>query len=317
MESIFSFSSMQKIIPHLWFATQAKEAAAFYTRIFPESHIDHTTLLRNTPSGDSDLVSFTIFGQKCMAISAGPIFTLNPSVSFMVNFDPSQDPAARENMDTIWGELLEGGQVLMPLGEYPFSPHYGWIQDKFGVSWQLILTNPEGDPRPKLMPSMLFVGDAYGKAREATELYMDLFSHAPHARMQARRGQLAEYPAGMEPNKPGDVMFTDVELEGQWFVAMDSAYDHAFAFNEAFSFIIECEDQDEIDYFWEKLSRVPKAAQCGWCKDAYGVSWQVTPRILGDMMQQGAQEQIDRLVQAFLPMKKLEIAPLVRAFEGK
>ncbi len=98
---------------------------------------------------------------------------------------------------------------------------------------------------------------------------------------------------------------------------MDSAREHPFAFNEAISFLIPCETQAEIDYFWDKLSADPRAEQCGWLKDRYGLSWQVWPTAMGDMMAKGTPEQIARVTQAFLPMKKFELATLQEAYRGK
>jgi predicted 3-demethylubiquinone-9 3-methyltransferase (glyoxalase superfamily) len=298
---------MQKITPHLWFDKQAKEAAEFYTSLFPNSKITNLTTLHDTPSGDTDIVSFDINGYSFQAISAGPLFKFNPSISFMVNFDPAQDAEAAARLDTIWTALIEGGKVLMPLDKYDFSPRYGWVEDKYGVSWQLILTDSEGEPRPFIMPSILFTNDVYGKAEEATDFYISIFKNS-------KRGMVARYPAGMEPEKEGTVMFTDFQIAGQWFTAMDSAQAHQFQFNEAISLIVNCDNQEEIDYLWKKLSAVPESEQCGWLKDKYGVSWQITPKDMGEMMSKGTPEQIDRVTQAFLPMKKFDIAKLREAY---
>lgn len=299
-----------KIVPHLWFDKEAKEAAEFYTSLFPDSKVENITVLHNTPSGDCDVVSFTLAGHPFMAISAGPLFTFNPSVSFTLNFDPSKDANAREHLDAAWEKLSEGGTVLMPLDTYPFSERYGWIQDKYGLSWQLILTNPEGEERPFIIPSLLFVTEGGDKAEEATDFYLSVFKNV-------KRGTLVRYPAHMEPNKEGAIMFTDFMLEGQWFAAMDgSSAMHKFAFNEAVSFMVYCGTQEEIDYYWEKLSAVPESEQCGWLKDKYGLVWQIVPAVMDDMMRQGTREQIDRLTQAFLPMKKLDIAELKKAYEN-
>ena len=238
--------SIQKITPHLWFDREAVEAAEFYTSVFEDSEINFKTVLPNTPTGDCDVVSFMVMGYSLMAISAGPLFTFNPSISVMVNFDPSQDTNARQRIDEVWEKLSEGGKALMLLDKYPFSERYGWIQDKYGFSWQLIYTNPEGEQRPRIVPSLLFVGDNCGKAEEATDFYLSVFRNR-------ERGAIARYPAHAEPNKEGTVMFTDFKLENQWFAAMDSALSHDFGFNEAVSFIVNCRDQKEIDYFWDKL----------------------------------------------------------------
>lgn len=152
----------QNIVPHLWYDKEANEAAEFYASIFPDSRITNVTTLKETPSGDSHLVSFELWGQEFMAINAGPFFKFNPSTSFMVNFDPSREKDASERLNEVWNKLSEGGTVLMPLDKYPFSEKYGWIQDKFGLSWQLILTNPEGEERPTIVPSLMFVGDQCG-----------------------------------------------------------------------------------------------------------------------------------------------------------
>lgn len=302
---------MQKIVPHLWFDKEAREAAEFYVSVFGnESKITNTTILSDTPSGDAEVVSFELVGYRFMAISAGPLFKLNPSVSFILNFDPSKDERARENLNSLWVKLLQGGDVLMPLDEYPFSKLYGWLQDKYGVSWQLMLTNPEGEERPFITPFLMFVGDICGKAEEASNFYLSVFRNA-------KRGIIARYPKGMEPDQEGTIMFTDFMLENQWFSAIDSAYEHNFSFNEAISFMVYCDSQEEIDYYWGKLSAVPEAEQCGWVKDKYGFSWQIVPAEMDKMMSNGTPEQIANLMRVVLQMKKFNISELREAFGGE
>src|SRR5215207_923286 len=138
---------MQKITPHLWFDKEARAAAEFYTSVFPDSNVTNSTTLHDTPSGDSEIVSFQLSGQSFMAINAGPLFKFNPSVSFFVNFDPSKNDNAEKDIEAMWDKMSDGGKALMPLQEYPFSKKYGWVEDKYGVSWQLILTDPKGDER--------------------------------------------------------------------------------------------------------------------------------------------------------------------------
>ena len=153
---------MQNITPHLWFDKEAKEAAEFYTSVFPKSKIKDTTTLQDTPSGTVDIVTIELLGQEFMLLSAGPFFK----------------------------------------------------------------------------------------------------------------------------------------------------------FNEAISFIVYCDTQDEIDYYWEKLSAVPESEQCGWLKDKYGLSWQIVPTAMGDMMKDKDEKKLARVTQAFLQMKKLDIEALKRAYEG-
>ena len=301
---------MPTITPHFWFDKEAKEAAEFYTSLLPDSKVTHINTLHNTPSGDTDIVSFELAGQPFMAISAGPFFKFNPSISFMLNFDPSKDNNARAHIDRLWEQLSEGGTALMPLDAYPFSERYGWVQDRYGLSWQLMLTNPAGEERPFIIPSLMFAGNIASHAEEAIEFYCAVFK-------VSRRGLTARYPQGMEPDQEGTLMFADFSILGTWFAAMDSAREHHFTFNEAISLLVPCETQAEIDYYWEKLSAVPEAEQCGWLKDQFGLSWQVWPTVIGEMMKNGTREQIDRITQAFLPMKKFDLATLQRAYEGK
>lgn len=299
-------SLVKPITPHLWFDTQAREAAGFYCSVFPDSRIESIVEIRDTPSGNCDVVSFMLWGQRFMAISAGPLFKPNPSVSFFVNFDPSRDARAREKLDALWAELSRGGTALMPLDRYPWSERYGWIQDRFGLSWQLILTKPEGDPRPPIVPSLMFVVPVCGKAEEAMNFYLSVFE-------DSRPGLLARRPAGMEPDREGTLMFADFALSGQWFAAMDSAHAHAFGFNEAISFVVHCRDQAEIDHYWSRLSAVPQAEQCGWCKDRFGLSWQIVPTLLDEVMASGDAAKIARVTKAFLAMKKFDVAAIEAA----
>ncbi|MEK5035283.1 VOC family protein [Paenibacillus sp. FSL R7-0302] len=303
-------SIRQRIVPHLWYDKEAAEAARFYASVFPESKVTSVTTLQDTPSGDADQVSFEVWGQPFMAISGGPYFKLNPAVSFFVNFDPSREQDAAGRLGEVWDKLSEGGTALMPLGKYPFSERYGWIQDKFGVSWQLILTNPAGEERPAIIPSLLFVGDQCGRAEEAMSFYLSVFK-------DSRQGLLTRYPAGSAPDQEGTVMFADFMLENLWFTVMDSAHNHQFSFNEAVSFMVSCDSQEEIDYYWDKLSAVPEAEQCGWLKDAFGISWQIVPAEMNEMMEKGTPEQLARVTKAFLQMKKFQLAELRKAYKGE
>jgi predicted 3-demethylubiquinone-9 3-methyltransferase (glyoxalase superfamily) len=297
------------ITPHLWFDTQAREAAEFYCSVFPDSSIDSLVTLRDTPSGDCDVLSFRLHGQPFMAISAGPVFTFNPSVSFIVNFDPSREPDAAARLERTWAALADGGKVLMALDAYPFSKRYGWLQDRYGLSWQLILADPSGQLRPAIMPSLLFTGEVCGKAEEAGAFYRSVFDGS-------QAGQLARYPDGMAPDRAGTVMYSDFRLDDTWFAAMDSAREHGFGFNEAVSFLVHCRDQAEIDRYWAQLSSVPESEQCGWCKDRYGVSWQISPIVLDELMTSGDQAVVDRVTHAFLEMKKLDVAAIEAAGRG-
>ena len=295
------------ITTHLWYDKEAKEAAAFYASIIPHSKIKSVRTIHNTPSGDADIVSFDLAGQPFMAISAGPYFKFNPSISFHIKCKTV------EEVDAIFGKLSEGGTVLMELGEYPFSKRYGWVQDKYGLSWQIIFA---GD-RPfnqVITPALTFVGAVAGKAEEAMKFYASVFSRA--GEKEPKSTVLMRHGAGDAPEKEGTVKYGSFEIMGMEFGAMDSARDHKFAFNEAISFMVPCDTQEEIDYYWGKLSAVPESEQCGWLKDQFGVSWQITPTAMDAMMTSGDQAAVDRVTKAFLKMKKFDIAELERAAKG-
>ncbi len=293
---------IHKMTPHLWFDKEAKEAAEFYTSAFKGSRIKDRVMLHGSPSGDSDLVTIDLMGQEFMLISAGPYFKFNPSVSFVVALD------TKDEVDALWKTLSAGGSALMELGSYPFSERYGWVQDKYGVSWQLIYLGSTKVTQ-RIVPTLMFVGDRFGKAEEAINFYASIFRNS-------KVGSIVRYDKGEEPNKEGTVKHGWVLLEGYELGAMDGALQHSFTFNEAVSFIVYCKDQQEIDYYWDRLSAVPEAEQCGWLKDKFGVSWQIVPVAMGKMMRDKDEAKIARVTEAFLKMKKFDIATLERAYKG-
>lgn len=292
-----------KITPHLWFDTEAKAAAEFYVDSLPQSAITRLTVLRDTPSGDCDLLAFELAGQPFQAISAGPYFKINPSVSFILHCTTEAE------VDALWARLGDGGQALMPLDAYPFSPRFGWMQDRFGVSWQVMLAESPADAAQMIVPSLMFTGDNFGKAREAIDFYTAIFPNSATGQVQVNPGTPGTADAGT-------VLTANFALAGQWFAILDSVYAHNFNFNEAVSFIVSCESQAEVDYYWEHLSAVPEAEQCGWLKDKYGLSWQIVPTAMDALMREGSPAQVASVTQAFLPMKKLDIAALERAFHA-
>jgi predicted 3-demethylubiquinone-9 3-methyltransferase (glyoxalase superfamily) len=303
---------MQNITPHLWFYKEAKEAAAFYASLFPDSKVRKVTTLHDTPSGDCDLVSFELSGQPFMAISAGPLFKFNPSVSFHFKC------RTKDEVDAIWKKLSEGGTVRIPLGSYPFSERYGWVEDKYGLSWQLSFA-VGAELQQRIAPVLLFVGKVCGKTEEAVNFYASIFKSSPAGEKtsaETKTAILGRYGKGDAPDREGTVKYASFMLLGQEFGAMDSAREHNFAFNEAISFMVPCDSQEEIDYFWGKLSADPKAEQCGWLKDKYGVSWQVIPTIMQEMLSGKDKEKLARVTRAFLKMKKFDMDALRRAYEG-
>jgi predicted 3-demethylubiquinone-9 3-methyltransferase (glyoxalase superfamily) len=304
-------TSMRKITPHLWFDREAKEAAEFYTSVFSakggsasggkDSRVKSTTTLHNTPSGSVDVVTIELLGQEFMLMSAGPLFKFNPSVSFLVACK------TKDEVDALWEKLSKRGTALMQLGAYPFSEKYGWTQDRYGLSWQVVFME-DRQINQKIIPTLMFVGDVYGKAEEAINLYTSVFRNA-------KVGDIFRYSRAVEPDKEGTIKYAAFTLEGQEFAAMDSARAHNFTFNEAISFLVYCDTQAEIDYYWGKLSAVPVAEQCGWIKDRYGLSWQIVPTVMNEMLKDHDEKKLARVTEAFLKMKKFDIEALTRAHE--
>jgi predicted 3-demethylubiquinone-9 3-methyltransferase (glyoxalase superfamily) len=292
----------QKIVPHLWFDKEAKSATAFYTSLFEKSKIKTTTTITETPSGDCDIVTFDLAGQNFMAISAGPYFKFNPSISLFVVFDNEKE------IEKTWNALIKGGEELMPYKTYPWAHKYGWLQDKYGLSWQLSWSEHHVMNK-KITPLLMFTNNVAGKATEAIETYTKIFPNS-------KKEIVVPYGKN-EGDKEGFIKHARFSLAGENFMAMDSSAPHAFNFNEAVSFVVHCDTQKEIDYYWEKLSAVPEAEQCGWLKDKYGISWQIVPSIMEEMMTSGDKEKIARVTQAFLKMKKFDIKKLKEAYEKK
>lgn len=290
-----------KITPHLWFDEEAREAAEFYTSVFKDSKIKDTSTIHNTPSGSVDIVTIELSGQEFTLISAGPLFKFNPSVSFLVACK------TKGEVDALWEKLSKGGVALIELGEYPFSEKYGWVQDKYGLSWQ-VMSMGDREMRQKITPTLMFVGKQSGRAEEAITFYASIFHNA-------RVGDVDRYGKGEEPDTEGTVKHAAFTLEGQDFAAMDSARAHNFAFNEAISLMVNCDTQEEIDYYWGRLSAVPEAEQCGWLKDKYGLSWQIVPTAMDEMLKDKDERKIARVTEAFLKMKKFDIAELRRAYD--
>ncbi len=294
---------MQKIIPHLWFDKEAKEAAEFYAGLFEGSEIEGSVIIKDTPSGDTEMVSFSLAGVEFEAISAGPYFKFNPSINLLVGFDHKDD------LRRVWEALSEGGEERMALGEYPFSELYSWVEDRFGLNWQL-LYDRDGNSSQRITPVMMFSGDVCGKVEEAIEFYTDVFK-------DSEVELIDKYTDGEAPDKRAVVKFSAFQLNGFEMSAMDNAMGAEFTFNEAFSFQILCRDQEEIDYYWDKLSADPQAEVCGWLKDKYGVSWQIIPYNMSQVMLGGSPEERDRYTKAFLQMKKFDLEDLEKARLGK
>ncbi|HOI28781.1 MAG TPA: VOC family protein [Melioribacteraceae bacterium] len=294
--------SKNKLVPHLWFNKEAREAAEYYASLFRNSEVTNITTISGTPSGEVDIVGFKIWDVEFTAISAGPLFKINPSISFFVYCGSGNE------IDRLYKSLSENGTVLMPLDKYPWSSKYAWVQDKFGVSWQLDIDDINSGQ--KIVPAILFVNEKAGKLKEAVEHYTTIF---PDSKI------MMESPWDKSSGLPeGSLLFTQFKLNGYIFNAMSGGTPkHEFDFNEAVSFMAYCNDQQEIDYYWEKLSAGGTEQPCGWVKDKFGVSWQVVPVEMMTMMHTENKERLERLTKSMLKMGKLDREELISAFYGK
>ena len=293
---------MERIVPHLWFNDNAKEAVNFYRTLFDDSKMMLEQKLDGTPSGENAAYyEFTLAGQLFGALNGGPHFTFNPAISISVNCETI------EETEVLWQKLIEGGRALMPLEEYPFSKLYGWVEDKYGLSWQVIYT--EGfEYEQKLTIQLMFSGDVTGKANEAIKYYTDLFKDGVI-------GDFHEYEEGQAVQEDAKISHANFSILDTEILASDNGTQTDYTFNEAISLMVLCVTQAEIDYYWEKLSADPEAEQCGWLKDKFGVSWQIVPANMNELMSRGTQAQIDAVTQEFLKMKKLDKNHLERAWE--
>lgn len=165
----------------------------------------------------------------------------------------------------------------------------------------------------RIVPSLWFDRDT----EEAVNLYIDVFEGAPHKRGPSRIVSITRYEEGMEvpggESMLGQVLTAVFELDGQRFMALDGG--PVFKFTEAISLYVECEDQAEVDYFWERLSAVPEAEQCGWLKDRFGLSWQIVPKQLGGLLTHPDRDKALAAMNVMLKQKKLDIAEIQRAFD--
>ena len=299
---------MQKITPFLWFDSNAEEAVNFYSSVFRNSKIgsmvrynDAGAAAAGRPKGSVMTASFQLDGYHFTAINGGPHFKINPSISFFVTYESERE------IDELWKKLIEGGFVLMGLQKYEWSEKYGFVQDKFGLCWQVSLGKKE-DVSQYISPSLLFVGKNLGRGEEAVHFYTSVFRNSNIA-------GILHYKAG-EPQPEGTLKHAQFSLNGNVFMIMESALEHLFNFNEAISFVVNCETQKEVDYYWEKLSEGGQESMCGWLKDKFGLSWQIVPNVLIKLLSDKDAKKSQKVMQSMLQMRKIVIDDLRKAFNN-
>lgn len=301
---------MQKITPMLWFDSNGEEAVKFYLSLFPNSKINLVTHYTDAfvevtgkPAGSVMTIDFSLNGQQFTALNGGPDFKFTPAVSMFVQVNTIEEG------DAIWNKLADGGLVMMEYQEYPFAKKYGWLNDKFGMSWQVIVC---GVPL-HISQSLMFIGKEAGKTEEAINYYVDLFKKAPGKGWDnSKIEDLARYEEG-EGDTVGFIKHGAFVLAGETFKALGSSYEHQFSFSQATSFIINCNNQEEIDYFYDTLAKGGQEQPCGWVIDKYRVSWQVTPAKWAEWM---CGPNGEKAAKAMFTMKKLDYAVLEKAAKG-
>ncbi|CDN73268.1 VOC family protein [Elizabethkingia anophelis] len=280
------------IFPCLWCNGDAKESAEFYCQVFGGK------ITVDTPV----VINIELFGQKLMLLNAGPQFEKNPSISFLINC------ASEEDVQHYWDQLSEGGMVLMELDSYPWSKKYGWIKDKYGTTWQLYFGEMQ---EQRLVPTLMFMHRNNGKAMEAMEFYASTF---PESKIE---GVLKYKDGGENGEDPENVQHAQFVINNYMLSCMDSSLDHKFDFNEGISLVIMTNDQKETDHLWNTLiSGGGRESMCGWLKDQYGVSWQIVPKKLIELMNDTDPAKSQKVVQAMLKMQKIIIAHLEEAYNS-
>lgn len=284
------------IFPCLWYDGEAKQSAEFYCKVFDGKITADTPVVMN----------IDLFGQKIMLLNGGPQFKKNASVSFMVICE------TEDEVQKYWDQLIEGGIALMPLDSYSWSKKYGWLKDKYDVTWQIFLG--EKQTEQKIIPTFMFIHGNNGKALEAMELYTHTFPNSTIGNV-LRYGEGSEGHPNPEPAK--NIQHAHFEINGYSLFCMDNSYDHPFDFNEGISMVVMTDDQEQTDHLWNALtSDGGRESMCGWLKDKYGFSWQIVPKKLIQLMSDPDQEKAQKVVQAMMRMQKIMIQDLENAYDS-
>lgn len=271
------------IYPCLWFDNQAHEAAEFYCSTFKNAR-----LLSSNP-----IVShFELNGTKFMGLNGGSRYAINSSISYYVYCENE------EEISRLYKKLSENGSILMPLDRYEWSEKYAWISDKYGVNWQLDIDTIHSTQQ--IVPSLLFANEKKHLVEKAMQRYTQLFSNS---------SVLIQAPYKKESGMPeGSLLFAQYKLYGFIFNSMSSPTAHKFDFTPGNSFVIECDTQKEIDYYWAQLGEGGRYDMCGWLTDMFGVSWQIVPAELPALM--ADPKKSSKVIEAFLKMQKFDIETL-------
>ncbi len=276
----------KNIYPSIWFDNQAKEAAEFYISTLGQGHI-----LQENPI----VVSTQLYNFKFIGINGGDQFRPNASISFMLIGE------TKEEIDSIWKQFSTDGSIMMPLDSYPWSEYYGWVADRYGVNWQLYLGKLDDVNNQKIVPTLMFGQSQQGRCEEAIRFYKTVFTDF----------QGYDFLRYTEGPFSGQIQHTQFNINDILLMAMDSGVPQDFSFTEGVSFVLECADQSEIDYYWDAFTKDGQESMCGWCKDPFGVSWQVVPHNLKELLFEAS--NATNATNALRQMKKIDLDTLRNA----
>jgi len=272
------------VYPCIWTNHQNAEMSAVYGGAF-----DCLSVLSSTPF----VTELALGDYRMLLLDGGDKFSPNPSISIFIKMT---DKAA---LQKAWDKLTEGAKVMMPLQAWPWSPMYGWVKDRFNVSWQLFWEE-KAEEDFVLSPCLMYVGDNAGKTKDAMDFYCSMFKPSVINGVTyygEGGGDVASY-----------INHAEFTLGNNLLMAMDSSHMHGFDFSEGISLVVPCKNQEEIDHYWASLTNGGAESICGWLKDRYGVSWQIVSANIGILMSD--QEKAPKIFERILKMKKIIVADL-------
>ncbi len=280
------------IVPCVWCHGNAREMAEFYLGVFKNSRV----LEENFGT-----VLLEIEGKQLRLLNGGNEYQPNPSISLMLRFDEV------DGVDEICQQLAEGGKLVLAPGQYSWSERYCWLNDKYGVSWQILVKKYEGI-YPGITHVLMFMGENFGKAYEAIQFYLSVFKDSSlelltfYGEGQGESEEVVEH---------GELMIGDSH-----FIFMDTSVDQEYNFSPGLSLMVNCKTQADIDYYWQALSAGGGSeGQCGWLEDKFHLSWQVTPEKMASYFANPATSPA--VAGALMPMRKIDMAALEAAARGE
>lgn len=279
------------IFPCFWFNQNGSEAAEFYTSIFRNSKVTVDTPM---------VINIEIEGQKLMFLNGGPMFQPNLTLSLMMMCD------SKEETESYFKKLSENGKVMMTLDAYPWSESYAWVEDQYGISWQLYYSKEKY--KQKFSPVMMFTGINNGNCKDALNYYTSIF---PNSEIEG----VMEYEEGQD-DTPGNVAHSQFSINDYMMMAMDSSHNHNAGFTEGTSMTIMTKDQEETDYYWDLFTAEGEESMCGWLKDKYGFSWQIVPHRLIELTNTYEVEKAQKAFGAMMTMKKIIIKDIEDAYNS-